>query len=65
MATYVEHATKLAIGNRKPTTASNRGSGRPKSELQNIRAWARKNGYEVSDRGRIKADIIDAYHAAN
>ena len=36
-----------------------------RDELQNIRAWARANGHPVSDRGRIKADIIDAYHAAH
>ncbi len=65
MAPYVEHATKVAAGNRKPTAASNRDSGRSRSELQNIRSWARENGYEVSDRGRIKADIVEAYHAAN
>lgn len=36
-----------------------------KDQLAAIREWARKNGYEVSDRGRIKAEIVDAYHAAN
>ncbi|MGI9586985.1 MAG: Lsr2 family DNA-binding protein, partial [Dietzia maris] len=30
-----------------------------------IREWARSNGYEVSDRGRIPSDIMDAYAAAN
>jgi Lsr2 len=29
-----------------------------------IRAWASENGYEVSDRGRVKQEIIDAYDAA-
>lgn len=26
-----------------------------------VRAWARENGYEVADRGRIKREILDAY----
>lgn len=30
-----------------------------------IRAWAKENGYQVSDRGRIHADIIAAFEAAN
>lgn len=33
-------------------------------ELQTIRAWARTNGHEVSDRGRVPASVIDAYEAA-
>ncbi|GGQ72260.1 histone-like nucleoid-structuring protein Lsr2 [Couchioplanes azureus] len=28
-----------------------------------IREWAAKNGYEVSERGRIPASVIEAYHA--
>ncbi|WP_458864192.1 Lsr2 family DNA-binding protein [Mycobacteroides abscessus] len=30
-----------------------------------IRQWARKNGYEVSDRGRIKAEVVEAFEAAH
>ena len=30
-----------------------------------VREWARSNGYDVSDRGRIPTDIMDAYAAAN
>ncbi|EUA52143.1 protein lsr2 [Mycobacterium xenopi 3993] len=30
-----------------------------------IREWARRNGRNVSSRGRIPADIIEAFHAAN
>mgnify|MGYP000885804502 CR=1 FL=1 len=29
-----------------------------------IREWARKNGHNVSSRGRISAEIIEAYHAS-
>jgi hypothetical protein len=31
----------------------------------NIRTWARDNGYEVSDRGRIPADVRAAFETAN
>ena len=29
-----------------------------------LREWARRNGHNVSTRGRIPADVIDAFHAA-
>ncbi|HLU98473.1 MAG TPA: histone-like nucleoid-structuring protein Lsr2 [Thermobifida alba] len=29
-----------------------------------MRAWAKAQGRQVSDRGRIAQAIIDAYHAA-
>lgn len=33
-------------------------------EAAQIRAWARQNGYEISDRGRIHRDVIQAYRQA-
>jgi hypothetical protein len=36
-----------------------------KDELQKIRQWAKDNGYEVSERGRVAQSIQDAYAAAN
>jgi hypothetical protein len=30
-----------------------------------IRAWARDNGYEIGDRGRIHREIMDAYEKAH
>ena len=38
---------------------------RTASDTQKVREWARANGYEVSDRGRIPASIREAYDAAN
>ncbi|HLI00199.1 MAG TPA: Lsr2 family protein [Acidimicrobiales bacterium] len=35
------------------------------SSAGNIREWARENGYEVSDRGRIPAEVRAAFEAAN
>jgi hypothetical protein len=29
-----------------------------------VRAWADSNGYEISARGRISAEIVEAYRAA-
>ncbi len=33
-------------------------------DLTAVRAWARANGYEVADRGRVKGEILEAYLAA-
>jgi Lsr2 len=30
-----------------------------------IRSWARDSGYDVNDRGRVPAQIVDAYQAAH
>ena len=39
------------------------GSG---TDLAAVRHWARSsNGYEISDRGRIPAAVLDAYHGAH
>lgn len=38
---------------------------RAKEQTQAIRAWAIKNGYEVSSRGRIPADVLEAFEAAH
>lgn len=30
-----------------------------------VRVWAKENGYEVSERGRISKSIVEAYEAAH
>lgn len=58
-APWLAHARKTG-GRRK------RGS-RPAeaSSTSDIRAWAQANGHEVSSRGRVSADIRDAYEKAH
>ena len=42
------------------------GGGRMDREQAGaIRDWARKNGHNVSDRGRIPASVVEAYEAAH
>lgn len=48
------------------TKAARKTTGKTSSaDTKAIREWARENGYDVSDRGRIPADVMDAYAAAN
>jgi len=51
-------AARRARGLKSLPTSSKQG-------LLEIRQWAREHGYEVSDRGRIKADIVRAFEAAH
>lgn len=36
----------------------------PKAEAKEIRKWAADNGYEVSSRGRLHRDVVEAYRNA-
>jgi hypothetical protein len=62
MKPFIDGAAK--IGRRRRTKAGSGGSA-SKEQLAAIRDWARKNGYEVAERGRIKADIMEAFEAAH
>lgn len=40
------------------------GGGPSSQDTAKIRAWAKDNGYEVNDRGRVPANIREAYEKA-
>jgi len=49
---------------------SNSGGGRRRRrtgqpDYSGVRAWAKENGYQISDRGRVPASVIEAYEAAH
>ena len=56
-------------GRRTGGRAGGRGKSRASSggsqDTAAIRAWAKANGYEVNDRGRVPASIREAYEKAN
>jgi hypothetical protein len=39
--------------------------GTAESETAKVRAWAREEGLEVSDRGRIPAEVREAYRSSH
>jgi hypothetical protein len=57
---YVSAARRTPARGRRG--ARGRSSGVNASE---IREWARTNGYQVSERGRVPADVKTAYDAAH
>lgn len=40
-------------------------NGNRAANLSNVREWARNNGHDVSDRGRIPKDILESYELVN
>lgn len=60
---YVDHGRR--VGGRRQTTRSSKGSRASRGELQNMRDWAKENGYQVSDRGRVSKKVQEAYAAAH
>lgn len=65
---YVDHARRAGGRKRAGRPAAGR-TPRPASadreQNQAIREWARKQGMTVSDRGRIPAEVLEAYHKKN
>lgn len=59
IATWAQHGRRISRSRAAAPAVSvpeNPGS---------VRAWARDNGYEVSDRGRLPTGVVTAYRAAH
>ena len=56
-------AASRRVGGRK-SSGRRAATKANKEETQAIRQWAKDSGYDVSDRGRISAEVQAAYHAA-
>ena len=49
-----------------PTTrVGTGGASIDRKQSADIRNWARRSGYEVASRGRIRAEVVDAFRAAH
>ncbi|MPV48437.1 MULTISPECIES: Lsr2 family protein [unclassified Pseudactinotalea] len=62
-STWVSHARRATGGARRGGRRA--AAPRSASDAAAVRAWARENGYEVSDRGRVSAEIREAYEQRN
>ncbi|MFP5335177.1 MAG: histone-like nucleoid-structuring protein Lsr2 [Actinomycetes bacterium] len=67
LAPWVGHARRVggrSSGGRRSArkqAASSSGG----ADTAKVREWARENGYKVSERGRISADVMEAYAKAH
>jgi Lsr2 len=60
VATRVGRAGGDRTGRRGAAASTGRAS---RDQNQAIREWAGKNGYDVSERGRIPSTVVEAYHS--
>ena len=70
LATYVGHGRKVGNGPRRSgrkssSSASSSSSATDGPSAKEIRDWARQNGHDVPDRGRVSAEVREAYDAAH
>jgi hypothetical protein len=62
LAKYVDHARRVGGTARRPGA---RGGRRASTvDTAAVRAWARENGHEIKDRGRVPAELVAKYQAA-
>ncbi len=67
LADYVAHGRRSSLGR---GIARRRGAAKPAAAAGSldsaaVRTWARESGYAVNDRGRVAAEIVEAYQAAH
>lgn len=63
LAVWIGHARKT--GGRRKRAAAPSSKSDDSSSTSEIRAWALANGLEVSSRGRVSAEVREAYEKAN
>ena len=63
---FVSHARRTGgrVKRGTPSPSLNSSTTASHEQAQAIREWARRNGHEVSNRGRIPASLIEAFDAA-
>ena len=66
VAPYVGHARRA--GGQRRQRSSSRSTAAATTDgpsTKEIREWARENGWDVPDRGRVSSEIREAYDAAH
>ncbi|MFN8078543.1 MAG: Lsr2 family protein [Kineosporiaceae bacterium] len=68
IAPWIGHARRVggrASARRSATPKAARNGSVARASLGDVRAWARDNGFQVSDRGRVSAEVMAAYEGAH
>ena len=61
---YIAKATEQGRRTRAGKAVRSSSRSKRRTDLAAVREWAKDNGHQVSDRGRISADVLTAYDAA-
>jgi len=64
LAEFVTVAHRLGVRTARGTARRPAASTQTREHNQAVRDWARTNGWPMSDRGRIPADVVAAYQEA-
>lgn len=65
LATYVGHGRKVGSAPRRGRKSAPTAGGNAGPSAKEIREWARANGHDVPDRGRVSAEVREAFDAAH
>jgi hypothetical protein len=58
---YIAHARKVGGAARRGTRSARKLGA---FDSVAVRAWARENGYDIKDRGRVPAEVVAKYRQA-
>jgi len=62
LANYVAHGRK--VGGTTRRALRGRRSNADAADTAKIREWARESGYDIKERGRVPANVVEKYKAA-
>jgi len=62
LANYVAHGRK--VGGTTRRAPRGRRTGADAVDTARVREWAKGNGYDIKDRGRVPANVVEKYKAA-
>ncbi|WP_420121135.1 histone-like nucleoid-structuring protein Lsr2 [Nakamurella sp.] len=67
LAKFLESARPVGapVHSRRSRQTAKRVGRSDREQTQAVRQWAKENGYEVSERGRISNTVVDAFEAAH
>lgn len=64
-APYLSAARSISSSRGASADAARKRRRTGQQDYSAVRAWAKDNGYQVSERGRVPASVLDAYEAAH
>ncbi|WP_395657044.1 Lsr2 family protein [Nocardioides sp.] len=65
LSTYVGHGRKVGAAPRRGGRRTSAAAAAGGPSAKEIREWARENGHDVPDRGRVSAEVREAYDKAH
>jgi hypothetical protein len=65
LAPYLTAARSISSSRPSSSGGSTRRRRTGQQDYSAVRAWAKSNGYQVSERGRVPASVLEAYEAAH